>query len=145
MPSRDQRVLVPVETLRAAAATQAAATSITAVAKQVGLTTRGLNGFLKGAEPYLKSLQKLEAWYVRRAAEETDIIDEATAAAALSVLTHDVPPAARPGVIATALRWWAEQYAELGLSQPKWISGIEQRLGSAEEVDAPPRRRRRRT
>jgi hypothetical protein len=148
MPAREQFAAVDVDTLRAAAATRAAATSITEVAKEVGLTTRGMNLFLQGAEPYLKTRQKLEQWYVALAGKATEITHPEIATAALSVLTHDIPPAARPAVIADAVRWWAARYADLGIPRPKWIEQLEARLAAAADTDGTPtapRRRRRHT
>jgi hypothetical protein len=148
MPSRERLVAVDVETLRAAAATRAAATSISVVARQVGLTTRGLNLFLQGAEPYLKTRQKLEQWFVRLASAETNVTDAETAAAALAVLTHDISPADRQEVIAEAVRWWAAKYGELGIPRPGWIEQLEVRLaegGSADVAPTPPRRGRHRS
>jgi hypothetical protein len=147
MPSRESPVLVGVEVLRAAAAARAAATSISQVARAVGLTTRGLNGFLQGAEPYSGTRQKLERWYVRQAAEQADATDPVTAAAAIAVLAHDVPPAQHREVAANAARWWGSAYDELGLPRPRWIAQLEEKFSALVEPDGspPPRRRRRRT
>jgi hypothetical protein len=147
MPSREPTALVDVEAIRAAAAARAAATSISQVARDVGLTTRGMNLFLKGSEPYSATRQKLERWYVRWMAEQADATDAVTAAAAISVLTHDIPPAQHRQVAADAVRWWGTTYDELGLPRPRWIEQLEARVSAPAETDGypPPRRRRRRT
>jgi hypothetical protein len=129
MPSRERGVHVAVEVLRAAAATRAAATSITAVAKEVGLTTRGLNLFLKGGEPYSATRQKLERWFVRQTAERKDATDPDTAAAALTVLAHDLPPSEHEQTIREAARWWGARFDELGIPRPTWVNKL------AAEVD----------
>jgi hypothetical protein len=147
MPSRESPVLVGVEVLRAAAAGRAAATSISQVARAVGLTTRGLNGFLQGAEPYSATRQKLERWYVRHAAEQAEATDAVTAAAAIAVLAHDIPPAQHREIAGDAIRWWGTTYDQLGLPRPRWIAQLEEQFSAPAEKDGspPPRRRRRRT
>lgn len=147
MSSREPVALVDVEAIRAAAAARAAATSISQVARDVGLTTRGLNLFLQGSAPYSATRQKLERWYVRWMAEQADATDAVTAAAAISVLTHDIPPAQHRQVAADAVRWWGTMYDELGLPRPRWIEQLEARVSARAETDGspPPRRRRRRT
>jgi hypothetical protein len=139
--------IVPVDAIRNAAATRAAATSIRQVAHQVGVTTRGLNLFLNGAEPYAKNLAKLQQWYVRQAAELNSVTDAVTAAAAMIVLTHDMPPAKRTAVIADSARWWSEKYAALGLPQPEWIKELQARINPPSTVggSSPSGQRRRRS
>jgi hypothetical protein len=124
MPPRERLARVNVEALRAAAATRAATTSITQVAREVGLTTRGLNLFLKGAEPYSATRQKLERWFVRQAADRKDATDADTAVAALAVLAHDVPPTRQAQIVEEAARWWAAKYDEFGIPRPKWIGEL---------------------
>jgi hypothetical protein len=124
VPSRDPVVQVPVEALRAAAATRAAASSITKTARQIGLTTRGLNLFLQGSEPYSGTRTKLEAWFVREAANHQDVTDVTTALAALSVLAHDLPPDRRPAILFDAAEWWGEKYADAGVPIPAWVNEL---------------------
>ena len=122
MPAGKRRVSV--ETLRQAAAVRAAETSISAVAREVGLTTRGLNLLLKGSDPYSGTLQKLERWYVKHAADRQDVTDATTAAAALTVLTHDLPPDERDRAIERAVTWWREYYDAAGVPRPRWIDEL---------------------
>jgi hypothetical protein len=122
MPPRERLARVNVGVLRATVATRAATTSITAVAREVGLTTRGLKLFLDGAEPYSATRQKLERWFVREAAERKDATDADTAVAALSVLAHDLPPAEHDQAIREAARWWGATFDKLGIPRPKWIT-----------------------
>jgi hypothetical protein len=133
MPSRERLVAVDTETLRAAAATRAAATSISEVARQIGLTTRGLNLFLRGSEPYSSTRQKLEQWFVRQAAERQDATDVPTAAAALTVLAHDLPPDRRATLISEAAAWWGDKYLEAGVPKPRWADQL-----STESADPQP-------
>lgn len=145
MPAREPSARVDVEAIRAAVAARAAAKSISQVARDVGMTTKGLNGFLKGAEPYSGTRQKLERWYVRHVAEQANATDAVTAAAAISVLAHDVPPAQHRYIAVEAVRWWGSMYDELGFSRPRWIEQLEARLAAAADADgAPPAPRRRR-
>lgn len=124
MPSRERPAAVDTETLRAAAATRAAATSISDVARQIGLTTRGLNLFLRGSEPYSATRQKLEQWFVRQASQRQDATDVATAAAALTVLAHDLPPDRRTRLVSEAAAWWGDKYLEAGVPKPRWIDQL---------------------
>lgn len=124
MPSRERLVAVDVETLRAAAAIRAAATSISEVAREVGLTTRGLNLFLRGSEPYSATRQKLEQWFVRQASQRQDATDVATAAAALTVLAHDLPPDRRTRLVSEAAAWWGDKYLEAGVPKPRWVDQL---------------------
>lgn len=68
------------------------ATSLRAVARDVGLSPTGLKKFLAGAAPYSTTRRKLEAWEERHTAggREREI------GAALDVLLIRVPPAKRP-------------------------------------------------
>lgn len=133
MPSRERLVAVDVETLRAAAATRAAATSISEVAREVGLTTRGLNLFLRGSEPYSATRQKLEQWFVRQASQRQDATDVATAAAALTVLAHDFPPDRRTRLVSEAAAWWGDKYLQADVPKPKWVDQL-----STESADPQP-------
>lgn len=145
MPSRESPVLVDVEVLRSTAAARAAATSISQIARDVGLTTRGLNKFLKGSKPHSATRQRLERWYVRQAAEQADATDVETATAAIAVLAHDIPPAQHRQIAADAVRWWGTAYDEVGLPRPRWVEQLEGRLSATADADGtPPAPRRRR-
>lgn len=150
MPSRERLAAVDTETLRAAAATRAAATSISEVAREVGLTTRGLNLFLRGSEPYSATRQKLEQWLVRQAAERQDATDVPTAAAALTVLAHDLPPDRRARLISEAAAWWGDKYLEAGVPKPRWVDQLSMEsadpqppAGASERAEPRPRKRNR--
>jgi hypothetical protein len=52
-----------VETLRAAVAARAQATSLRSASKEVGMSAAGLMKFLAGAQPYEPSVRRLRAWY----------------------------------------------------------------------------------
>lgn len=77
MPEITLRVTVPesppeVPVLRAAAQAAADATSIRAAAQAIGMSDRGLNKFLLGAEPYSPTLRRLRRWYQKHASTEDD-------------------------------------------------------------------------
>ena len=114
----------PVEVLRRTAAARAAATSVSQVAREVGLTPRGLQKFLNGSDPYSATRQKLERWYVRDVAREGSGVDAATAMAALAVLTHDLPPDGREVVMQEAVAWWRAVYEKAGVPVPVWVRGL---------------------
>src|SRR3954468_1432304 len=71
-----------------------AASSQRAVAAQIGISYRGVGKFLAGAEPYEKTRQKLQAWYVSRAVPP-DVLTADVARLAVLMLVDAVPPERR--------------------------------------------------
>lgn len=122
VPTSDDAV--PIDALRRLAATRAAATSVNAVAMQVGMTARGLQLFLNGSTPYAANRQKLLRWYVREVGRGGADVDADTARAALQVLMHSLPPARRGAVEAEAVSWWARVYADEGVPPPEWVNEL---------------------
>ena len=103
---------------------RAEATSVSQVAREVGLTARGLQKFLDGSVPYSATRRKLERWYIREAVRSESATDAATAAAALRVLMQDVPASQRDIVLEKAIGWWENIYAGAGLQPPRWIAEV---------------------
>jgi hypothetical protein len=110
--------------VRRLAATRAAATSVNAVAMQVGMTARGLQLFLNGSTPYAANRQKLLRWYVREVSLGDDDVDADTARAALQVLMHALPPARRGAVQEQAVIWWTQIYENEGVPPPGWLGEL---------------------
>lgn len=115
---------VPLEAVRRLAETRAAATSVNAVAMQVGMTARGLQLFLNGSTPYAANRQKLLRWYVREVSRGDADVDADTARAALQVLMHALPPARRGAVQEQAVTWWTRIYGDEGVAPPRWLEEL---------------------
>ena len=116
--------ITPVAVLRQRAAMRAEATSVSQVAREVGLTARGLQKFLDGSVPYSATRQKLERWYVREALRSESETDAVTASVALQLLMQDLPPAHRATVLQQAIGWWENVYAAAGLLPPRWLAEL---------------------
>jgi DNA transposition AAA+ family ATPase len=67
MPAREDAV--PLDVLRDAVRLRAADTSVTATAREVGISHQALARFLEGAEPYSRNVAKLRQWYRRETNE----------------------------------------------------------------------------
>ena len=67
MPSGDRRVSL--ETLRAAARERVAGSSLRQVAREIGIQHDALARFLRGSQPYGRTVAKLQAWYTGEANE----------------------------------------------------------------------------
>lgn len=63
------------------------ATSLRAVAAQIGLTHHSVRNFLNGSSPHASNVRKLREWYVREAASAPEPSTD-TVEAALSILTE---------------------------------------------------------
>lgn len=108
-----------VDWVRSTAQRRMDATSLRAVARQVGMSPSGLSKFLAGAHPYSKTLARLRAWYLWQG-EQPATLSPQEALAALQLLTSPLPMNRRPDAAAgvvDALRicfggnapgWWAE-------------------------------------
>jgi lambda repressor-like predicted transcriptional regulator len=108
-----------VDWVRSTAQRRMDATSLRAVARQVGMSPSGLSKFLAGARPYSKTLARLRAWYLWQSEQPATLSPQETLAA-LQLLTSPLPVDRRPDAAAgimDALRgcfggkapaWWAE-------------------------------------
>lgn len=115
---------VSVALLRAFASTRAAATSVNRAAGEIGLTARGLQKFLDGAEPHSGTKQKLERWYLRERVLNESETDADLARAAMAVLMHDLSPDRRAATLQRFLTWWEAEFDEAGLPRPGWLEDL---------------------
>ncbi|HEX2205436.1 MAG TPA: hypothetical protein VHG91_19150 [Longimicrobium sp.] len=92
-PTRPEQV-PSTETVRDAIWRRVRSTSLRAMARRLGVTPTGLQGFLDGASPYHKTLHKYLEWYFAGADDPTDRVRQV----ALDVLTIGVPAEDRPAV-----------------------------------------------
>ena len=100
-----------------------AASSLRAVAGQVGLTHRGLALFLEGSKPRPGTIRKLTTWYLDRP-RDGEVIAPGDAEAILALLLTGVPAEMMDGTIrrvATAVR---QSCDEGGVPPPSWIDAV---------------------
>jgi hypothetical protein len=118
-----------IEPIRQFVAARAAARSVNGVAHEIGLTARGLQKFLDGAEPRAATRQKLERWYVRARVEAGGETDADMARAALGVLLHDLPPGRRDAALLRIVKFWEKEYDEAGVPRPGWLVALAVEVG----------------
>lgn len=108
--------VVSLPRLREAVRGRVADAGLRPVAREVGITHRGLELFLDGAKPQPKTLAKLLRWYGEHlAAQEGPPISESDA---LLVLLRPLPPGARPHARVRTLEFLGEVYAQAGVPLP---------------------------
>jgi hypothetical protein len=111
---------VPVEVIREAVSRAAGATSARAVARDSGLSERGVRYFVSGGTPRPATLRKLTEWYIREAASAGEL-DATTVDAALSLLLGDMPEPQRTETrtaLVDDIRWG---YKQAGRAPPAWL------------------------
>lgn len=116
LPSR----VVSVPRIREAAQARADASSRRAVAREIGLTPRGLDVFLAGAKPHPRTLEKLLRWYRDQVeGAEGPPISEAEA---LRVLMRFFPPEARPAAVQRVTEVLRQLADETGIQFPESLA-----------------------
>lgn len=113
---------VPIDKARQAAQRAVDATGLRHVAREIGLSPTGLQHFLKGGEPYAKSLQKLGDWYIRQAAAGHSA-ERDTVEAALTLLLLSLPDAERGAARDQVLAVLREAHERTGTPPPDWLEG----------------------
>lgn len=138
MPARPQP---SIDRLRNAIILRVQATSLRAVARQVGMSPSGLDKFLCGGTPYTKSRRKLFDWLQR---ERHNLHSDLTAdgmAAALGALVRDLPPERREGALHSLLGTLFDVYDSHSDSAPPWLGELARKAedGTAFHEDDVPR------
>jgi hypothetical protein len=112
---------VRVPAIRAAVAAAIERRTLRGVAAEIGMSHTGLMAFVGGGEPRPGTVRKLQAWYVKHAAE-LGPVDEDAIHAALALLLDGIPerdvPPARERVLA-AIR---ESFSRSGAPRPAWLN-----------------------
>ena len=113
--------------LRHAVAERVRATSLRAVARQVGMSPSGLHSFLSGGVPYQKSRRKLFDWLHRerggRAGDEVS--------SALVSLVRDLPAERREPALEALVDTLRSLYDTHADAAPRWLGELTRRTGSA--------------
>jgi len=113
--------VVSLARLREAIRSRVADAGLRPIAREVGITHRGLELFLGGAKPQPKTLAKLLQWYGEHlTAQEGPPIAESDA---LLVLLRPLPAGARPHARVRTLEFLDKLYAEAGVPLPPSLGG----------------------
>ena len=119
-----QRPPTTIDRLRENVALRVQATSLRAVARQVGMSPSGLEKFLSGATPYSRSRQKLHDWWVREGSKPRSDIHTEGISVALGALVRDLPPEEREAGMKRLVRTLRGMYETQGAVCPPWLSEL---------------------
>jgi len=126
MPSPELRV--PVDVIRREVELACAATSFRVVAEAAGMSAMGVRSFVLGeGTPQKRTLRKLNAWYVHRAASRRAEGGE-QACSALIVLAGFYPQADRGRVMHCLLDDMEREFRRSGIDPPLWLDGLRNEL-----------------
>ena len=123
--------------LREMAAARVESTSLRGVAREIGMSPTGLKKFLLGTAPYSPTVRRLKKWYVQHAALPTGQVSYHDASAALSVLTHDLPPEPRRDTADCVLDCLGKGYDSTGRSRPGWVAELRVEYGEPRGLELP--------
>ena len=131
MPSPDPRV--PVEAIRREAELARDASSLRAVAKEIGITPMGLRYFLLSqGNLQARTVRKLNEWYVRRMATRPPGGEDETRAA-LVILASLYPESERVRVLTGLLDSLERDFQTSRMDLPPWLARLRREfLGNAE-------------
>jgi hypothetical protein len=104
-----------------------AETSLRKVAGEIGLSPTGLRGFLEGAEPYGKTLEKLRAW-VSRVRGVGDTSPEVAENTILALLRGLEDP---HGGASDLMDFMADLHRRQNVDVPKWIPAVRSRIAKS--------------
>jgi hypothetical protein len=122
MPAPELRV--PIDAIRREAGLARDASSLRAVAREVGITPMGLRGFLMDAgKPQARTVRKLNLWYARRMATRLpDGEDEARTA--LTILSRYFPERERKPAVLEHLAVMERRFLASGMEVPAWVATL---------------------
>ena len=119
-----ERPLTSLERLRETVALRVQATSLRAVARQVGMSPSGLEKFLSGGTPYTRSRQKLQEWWDREGARPRSELSPEGIEVAVGALVRDLPAEFRAEAVQRLVRALRDVYAEQGAVPPAWLNSL---------------------
>lgn len=120
MPSSDGGVRL--EAIREAARLATEATSLRAVARQVGLSPMGLRHFLDGRRPYTATLRRLTVWFIAHGVQRgagKDVIR-----AAMSLMLEGLPAEGRESGADALLDVVENLHRRAGTQPPSWLAAL---------------------
>jgi len=116
-----ERPLTSLERLRETVALRVEATSLRAVARQVGMSPSGLEKFLSGGTPYSRSRQKLQDWWEREGSRPHSEVSPEGIEVAVGALVRDLPAEFRAEAIQRLIRALRDVYREQETVCPQWL------------------------
>jgi hypothetical protein len=119
-----ERSSTALERLRETVAIRVQATSLRAVARQVGMSPTGLEKFLSGGTPYSRSRAKLQEWWEREGARPRSDITGDGIAVAIGALVRDLRPEHRPDAMRGLILTLREMYGVQGAPLPPWLGDL---------------------
>jgi hypothetical protein len=126
MPAPEIRV--PIQAIRREAELARDASSLRAVAREVGITPMGLRYFLLNqGNQQARTVRKLTEWYVRRMAMRPPG-GESEARAALVILAGFYPESERARVLAGLLDALERDFRTAGMDVPPWVDALRREL-----------------
>ncbi|HEU4558075.1 MAG TPA: hypothetical protein VFS20_09505 [Longimicrobium sp.] len=120
MPSPDGGVRI--EAIREAARLATQATSLRAVARQVGLSPMGLRHFLDGRRPYTATLRKLMVWFISHGSQRG--AGEDAIRAAMSLMLEGLPADGRESAAQALLETVEQMHRRAGTRPPAWLPAL---------------------
>lgn len=121
--SEPSRSSVPLEVVREALRRAIDVRSLRQVAREVGLSPRGLNLFLRGNASQTRTARKLRDWYVLHAAEDVGASGD-TAAASLGHLLDGLDAADREQGVLMILGILEMLHRRRDRPPPAWIDDL---------------------
>lgn len=127
MAAPDPRVPVPVPVLREAARLAVEASSLRAVAREIGITPMALSDFInkERRRRHSRTIFKLEAWYKG--------IPEQTVRTVLTMLFQHFPQGTRADDTEELLAFYARLHHKQGLQPPSWIKDVRENAEDGDE------------
>jgi hypothetical protein len=119
-----ERPLTSLERLRETVSLRVQATSLRAVARQVGMSPSGLEKFLSGGTPYSRSRQKLQDWWEREGSRPRNEVSREGIEVAVGALVRDLPPEFRAEAVQRLLSALRQVYHEQGATFPAWLDTL---------------------
>jgi len=111
-----------VDRLRESVAIRVHATSLRAVARQVGMSPSGLEKFIAGGMPYSATRRKLVEWWYREGTHPHMQLSADAVAVALGTLVGDLPPDRRERTLRELVETLRELYAAQDAPPPAWLA-----------------------
>ena len=118
----DEPLPTSIDNLRESVAIRVHASSLRAVARQVGMSPSGLEKFLAGGTPYTNTRRKLVEWWYREGTQPPLDLSADGVAVALGTLVRDLPPDRRERTLRELVGTLRELYASHGTPCPSWLN-----------------------
>jgi hypothetical protein len=119
-----ERPLTSLERLRETVALRVQATSLRAVARQVGMSPSGLEKFLSGGTPYTRSRQKLQDWWEREGSRPRNEVSPEGVEVAVGALVRDLPAEFRAEAVQRLIEALRQVYREQDAAFPAWLDAM---------------------